>query len=260
MVLYRMKILMAVVLVVGMVHGANAGVCSPGDYIGGDSTGTSPSCTNNASWNPQGGGGLFFANSGDGSAGWGTRAPQRTINGHMMSAAGTHGTLASGGDSGWLGTFGNNGGNPAGATGDNWLSYEFDDVYALGPIHWWNWNNTEGFGAPNFAGGIKTVQVDYSSTGIGGNYTTLGTFTIPQEANPLTASAGNSVGDFSGAQANAVVVTVVDSWSNTSDGQNVVSHHGFGNIAFDVVPEPTSFVFLGTGILLLIGIIRRRQS
>lgn len=256
----RMIMLMNVVLVLGMVGSVNAGVCSQGDYIGGDATGTSPSCTNNPSWNPQGGGGLFFADSGNGSAGWGTRAPQRTVNGHMMSAGGTHGMLASGGDSGWLGGFGSNGGNPAGATGDNWLSYEFDDVYALGPIHWWNWNNTAGFGPPNFAGGIKTVQVDYSSTGIGGTYTTLGTFTIPQEANPLAASAGNSIGNFAGAQANAVVVTIIDSWSMTSDGQNAVTYHGFGNIAFDVVPEPSSLVVLGTGILVLAGFARRRQS
>lgn len=109
----RMIMLMNVVLVLGMVGSVNAGVCSQGDYIGGDATGTSSSCTNNPSWNPQGGGGLFFADSGNGSAGWGTRAPQRTVNGHMMSAGGTHGMLASGGDSGWLGSFGSNGGNPA---------------------------------------------------------------------------------------------------------------------------------------------------
>ena len=228
-------VMVSVAFVLSMVCSANAGICSPGDYIGGDSTGLSPSCTNNPSWNPQGGGGLFFANSGDGTSGSGTRAPQRTVNGHMMSAGGTRGILADGGDSGWLGTFDKNEENPAGVTGDNWLSYEFDDVYSLGPIHWWNWNNTAGFGPPNFAGGIKTVQVDYSSTGIEGTFSTLGTFTIPQEADPLTPSAGNSVGDFAGAQANAVVVTIVDSWPMTSDDLNVTSHHSLGSISFDVV-------------------------
>ena len=50
---------------------AHAGIVNPGEYIGGDALYVAA-----ADWDPQGGGGLFFADSGDGTDGWGTRAPQ----------------------------------------------------------------------------------------------------------------------------------------------------------------------------------------
>lgn len=164
------NLMVSFALVLQMTCFLTAGVLVPGDYIGGDAR----SEIDEQGQVPGGGGRWpngFVTNSGDGPSEFGTRSSDRTVNGHLMSTGGPRGTLAAFGDSGWLGAFNNNASNPASQTGDNWLSYAFDDVYALGPIRWWNWNNTADFGPSSYAGGIKTVKIDYANGGIGGPFT-----------------------------------------------------------------------------------------
>jgi len=252
--------LMAVGLMVSLVSVASANHIAVSGYIGGDAQGGSP----HADWNPVGAGSTMHTDSGNGTAGWGTRSPQRTVNGHEVTAGGAHGrgTQNNGGDPGWLGSFNSNANNPVDAgVGDNWLSYEFDSEYNLGSMYWANWGNPAGFGPPNHAGGIKDVKVHYSSGG--GSYTHLGDFTIPQA--PGGAQDLAPLGDFQGAAADKVVITILNSYDTVSGGSAATTYHGLGAWAVDVVvapviPEPTSITILGIGLgMLLVGRRQRRS-
>jgi hypothetical protein len=235
-------VLMFVVVAVN----ANAGIVNLGEYIGGDIQ-----FVPHAQWH----GGSFIASDSD-AGGWGTRAPERSVDGHDMSAGGTHGLAGNATDSGWLGSLANNGGNggnPAGQTGDAWISYEFDDVYALGDLVVWNWNSQANPGGGQFAGGIKDVIIDYSPDG-GANWSSLGSLTFAQA--PSTAAyAGVVEANFGGASANKVVITVVNSHNHWTGPASTL--HGLGEVAFDVVPEPATLTILGLGTL---GLIRRKRA
>ena len=212
--------------------GLNAYAASvfPGEYIGGDAA-----FVPHAAWQP---GGTFIADSSDGLTGWGTRAPRRTVNGHDMSPGGTHGLIGNAQDSGWLGAMNNNGGNggnPAGQTGDAWISYQFDDVYELGLMHVWNWNSSGNPGGGEFVGGISGVIIDYSVDG--NTWTTLGQFQFPQA--PDTAGYAGEVGpDFAGASAKFVVITIdPNDWNHWSGETSTL--HGLGEVAFDIALSAT---------------------
>ena len=226
----RNSYLILLVLLIGLgSYQAYAGIAQPGQYIGGDAA-----FVPHAQWEF---GGSFVADSSDGPFGWGTRAPRRTVNGHDMSPGGTHGLIGNAADSGWLGALANNGGNggnPAGQTGDAWISYDLDDVYALGDLVVWNWNSQANPGGGHFAGGLKDVIIDYSADG-GANWTSLGQFTFAQA--PSTAAYPGLVeANFGGALANKVVITVLNSYNHWTGPASTV--HGLGEVAFDVQFTP----------------------
>ena len=214
-------------LLLNIAGSTNAGIVNPGEYIGGDAQYVTWN-----HWNPIDQTSLFHADSSDGTTGWGTRAPRRTVNGHEMSPGGTHGLLSNVNDSGWINATGSNAGNPAGQTGSAWISYRFDDIYALGAMHIWNWNSPNNPGGGQYAGGIKDVKIDYFD---GANWNHLGSFQFPQALG--TANYAGVVGpDFAGASAELVVITVQNDWNHWTAGPSTL--HGLGEVAFNIDTGP----------------------
>ncbi len=91
--------------------------------------------------------------------------------------------------------------------GECWFRFDFDQVYNLGMMRVWNYNQIAGF---DYTGrGVKNVTVQYTSDGV--NWSTLGSFEIPMALAETEMSPNIGI-DFGGIAASSVVITAADNW------------------------------------------------
>lgn len=115
--------------------------------------------------------------------------------------------------------------------GQCWFRFDFDQVYNLGEMRIWNYNQIS---FTDYTGrGIKNVTIEY--TGDGTNWSTLGSYEIPQ-ALAETQMSPNILIDCGGVAASSVVITAADNWDG--DVWYGLSQVDFGIAGTDFGYEP----------------------
>ena len=95
-------------------------------------------------------------------------------------------------------------------TGAMWYRFDFDQVYNLGKMYVWNYNQIATVDLTDR--GLKNVTVEYTSDGV--NWNTLGTDQIAQALAETQSTFDPNEIDFAGAAASSVVITASDNWGD----------------------------------------------
>ena len=103
--------------------------------------------------------------------------------------------------------------NPSRAV-SHWILYDFGDVYELGKMHIWNYNDPTRLDM-----GIQGAMVDFSVDGV--EWTDMGAIYVPQ-ASGETLYAGEEVTDFEGAAARYVLITAASNYGGNCFGLSEV--------------------------------------
>ena len=111
----------------------------------------------------------------------------------------------------WLSAkpYGHNTGNPAGASGEEWLLFTFNKVYEVNEMWIWNYNET---GYTNI--GLNQVTIHYSATGLSWDWRQLGGSHTFNQAAGTADMAHNDTVDFGDVKARYVVLTATSNHGN----------------------------------------------